>query len=714
MAASIVIDDRHIQPPTAQTQKFDSAEVVDKGVQLDKLKVDAEDEETTIRGNDKPDLGEEDLPKINISEDAWLSRSRTAFDTSSSYFDNNVRGELDDSIRAFHNQHKSGSHYSTTTNHFTSKVYRPKTRSVINKYEAMADAAYFSNPDVVSIEAENPSNKDEVIGASVTKALLQYRLTKTVPWYHIVIGGFQDAQVQGLAIAHYYWKIKTANKAEITEDGDTLTSKFLAVDEPCVELIPLENFRFDPNANWTNIVDSSPFIIHLRPMYICDIKAQMETGFFTKLSDSELMSASGGAKTGQNTRTARAQSGQDPREKSSKELNEYEVVVVQEHIHRVEGEDYVWYTLDNQAMLKQPVPIKELYFTGDRPYVIGSCVLETHNSFVSSTPTLLSGIQEEINEVANQRLNNVKLALNKKFIIKTDSEIDLSALLRNQPGSAVFTQNPTDDVRELSTPDVTQSAYLEQDRLNADFDELAGNFTAGTVQQQKGRETWRTNQMLNSNANVQLEHQLRIFTDTFVTPLLRAIIKLEQKYETDETIFALVGNQVGDLFQRFGVDQATDEMLQHELVVKCNVGMNSTDPQMKQQRLINALNVILELSSKPAAKGFDMKEVTKEIFALNGYGDGMRFINQEQDPIMAQLIAENMMLKQKMLSKDNHDKTALQQTRENNQMKLTIASMKEKNDSAKFLVQHAVDIAKMQDATPQQAQVPQQGMPALI
>lgn len=720
--ARIEIDPK-MQPPTSQKKPNSGDDQIAKGLERDKLELSTLSEDTTkvgdsstvvspvtkFSGSDGGLVEEEtqveiEVPEIQISESQWLTRAKTAFDTSSSYFDNNVRGELDDSIRAFHNQHKSGSHFSTTTSMFSSKVYRPKTRCVINKYEACADAAYFSNPDVISIEAENPSSKDEVIGAAVVKALMQYRLTKTIPWYHVVIGGFQDAQVQGLAVAHYYWKVKTNSRTETHPlTGEELVSKYLTVDEPMVDLIPLENIRFDPNSSWTNIVESSPFIIHMRPMYVCDIKDQIENGFFINVDDSDIDSAIGSSKDGMNTRTTRAQSGQDPRAKSSAETIDYEICIVQEHIHRVNGEDYVFYTLNNEVMLRDPVPIKELYFTGDRPYIIGSCNLETHNCFVSSTPTLLSGIQEEINEVANQRLNNVKLAMNKKFIIKTESEIDLSSLLRNQPGSAVYTQDPAGDVRELNTPDVTQSSYLEQDRLNGDFDELAGNFSMQSMQNQKGPETWRGQQMLNSNANIQLEHQLRIFTDTFVTPLLRALIKLEQNYETDETIFAIVGQQNAQLFQKYGVDQATDEMLQHELTVKVNVGMNNTDPQMKLQKFISAAMAVENIMKSPvAAKVFDLKEMVKEIYALSGYGDGTRFINQGQDPAIVQMQQQIMMLQKKVQDKETHEKVSLQKTRETNQTKLTIEQMKHKNNNAQFLAKNALDIHKTQGSEPQQ------------
>ena len=693
--------DPRMQPPSAQKKHSDEDALIKKEMDKEKLLVDSLDPEqakdlgrkSTVTQEINVGMADEELPEIVLSDEEWLSRAKQAYDTSTSYFDNNVRTDLDNSIRAFHNQHKSGSSFASATNTFTSKVYRPKTRSALMKYEAAADAAYFSNPDVVSIEAENPSDKNEVLSAAITKALIQYRLTKTIPWYQIVIGGFQDAQVQGLAVAHYYWKVKV---------GEKNGSKYLEEDKPAIDLIPLENFRFDPNANWTDIVNSSPFLIYLRPMFVCDIKTHMESGYFNKISDDEILQTT--APTGGSTRTLRAQAGQDPRTKSSKELSDYEVVTVQEHIHRVDGQDYVWYTLDNQVMLKSPVPIEEIYFTEERQFVIGQCVIETHNPYSSSIPTIVSGVQEEINEIANQRLNNVKLALNKKFIIKSDSEIDLAALLRNQPGSAVYTLDPTNDVRELSTPDVTQSSYVEQDRLNADFDELVSNFNPTGIQGQQagGADTWRGMQMLNANANIVLEHQLRIFSQTFIEPILRGLVKLEAKYETDDVLLALIGKQQGETMEKFGVDEVTDEMLRKDLVVKVNVGMGSTDPLTKTKKLIDTIMTLENVMKSPLSRAFDIKEIAKELFANAGYGDGMRFLNQQVDMGQAVLQQENMQLKQKLIKGETAANASILKNRESNQVKLAIAELKEKNDNAKFMVEKAFSAAS-QSQQPQQA-----------
>ena len=65
------------------------------------------------------------------------------------------------------------------------------------------------------------------------------------------------------------------------------------------------------------------------------------------------------------------------------------------------------------------------------------------------------------------------------------------------------------------------------ERLNADFDDLAGNFSIGSVQTNRSLgETVGGMKMMTSNANAAGEFDLRIFVETWVEPTLRQIVKL--------------------------------------------------------------------------------------------------------------------------------------------------------------------------------------------
>src|ERR1700679_2271929 len=144
----------------------------------------------------------------NLEDDKFLNLSIQAFESSDKFFNSSIRPILDDSVKAYHNEHSSRSAYGFDGDPNNSTIYRPKTRSILTKQDAACAAAFFSNLDVVSIEPENPSDKGEVLSAAIIKALLNYRLTKYIPWYQICLGGFKDAKLQGLVIGQIYWDIK--------------------------------------------------------------------------------------------------------------------------------------------------------------------------------------------------------------------------------------------------------------------------------------------------------------------------------------------------------------------------------------------------------------------------------------------------------------------------------------------------------------------------
>jgi len=153
----------------------------------------------------------------------WLKRAQDAYRDSTSYMDNNFRKMWDDSIRAFNNQHAADSKYNMAAYDKRSKLYRPKTRSIIRKNEAAAAAAFFSNMETTNVTPVDQSNKVEAASAMVMKELLQYRLTKSIPWYQIVLGGLQDAQVTGVACAHVHWDFEQEKSEEDAAESETLT-----------------------------------------------------------------------------------------------------------------------------------------------------------------------------------------------------------------------------------------------------------------------------------------------------------------------------------------------------------------------------------------------------------------------------------------------------------------------------------------------------------
>jgi hypothetical protein len=646
--------------------------------------------------------GPKDGGKDAEGESSWLRRAQEAFRDSTTYLDNNYRKTWDDSTRSFNSQHASDSKYNAPSYEKRSRLYRPKTRSIIRKNEAAAAVAFFSNMDVVSIQATDASDKIEVASSEIMKELLQYRLRKSIPWFQIVLGGLQDAQTLGVACAHIYWDFEASESKpaiidiplageeeqdEYPEQGElpfgaiqtphvmgakiSLKSEVAPVikpkvDCPAIDLFPVENLRISPGANWIDPVNSSPYIIHLIPMYVMDVKQKMQYGKWNPQSDNIISAAAEASPD--STRTSRNKNREDPLTADGS-LPDYNIVWVQRHIHRKDGKDWEFYTLGDLALLTSPRPLIETVFHGQRPYVIGNCILETHKLMPSSIPTLGKGLQDEANEICNQRIDNVKFVLNKKFFAKRGRDVDIAGLVRNVPGGVVMLDDPTNDVREITWPDVTASAYEEQSRIDQDMNDLLGNFSAGQVIADHGINGPAHNMaLLGQNTATLTEYLLRTYVETFVQPVLRQLVLLEQKYETDQVVLGLVAKKA-QLFQKFGLDHVTDELLEKELTLTVNVGMGATDPQMKLQKFLTAITTYVQISKEPVP-GLNLQEVGKEVFGHLGYSDGSRFFTND-DPNIAQM--QSLLQKQAKVIQDLTQK--VQEKMTSHQIKKEVADI---------------------------------------
>jgi hypothetical protein len=643
--------------------------------------------------------------------------------------DTNYRKVWEDSIRAFYSQFPSDSKYNAPAYEKRSRLYRPKIRTIIRKNEAAAAAAFFSNMDTVSVGAQDQSSKPQLMNAEIMKGLLQYRLTKSIPWYQVVQGGIQDAQTMGVVCAHIHWRYEeeegpdvvteelddesptqtdlpvgafTLGDGEQTEQiqqADT-TPRRVVTDKPAVDLVPVENIRIDAAASWTDPIHSSPFVIHLIPTYVMDVKAKIKSKEWLAVSDGMLSRATS---VSDSTRQARQKDREDPTGSDGKSVHDYEVVWVHRHIHRHRGSDIEFYTLGDMAMLSRPRPLKESVLHGKRPYEMGCCILETHRVMPSGVYPLGKGLQDEANEVVNQRLDNVKFALNKKWFAKRGRDVDIGGLVRNVPGGVVMMDDPEKDVREISWPDVTQSAYEEQNRINLDMDELLGNFNpaglmaAGAHQNSPARNMSMTGQ---SSATM-TEYLIRTYVETFVQPVLRQIVLLEQFYETDEVLLSLVGNNA-QLFDRFGLSEITDQLLKQELTLTVNVGMGATDPTTKLQKFLTAMGAYAGLAKSPPP-GVNLQEVGKEIFGHLGYSDGSRFFNSDNPQVLAlqqqlqQMQGEMQKLQQQVTDKMTGHQVGLQKVQITNTTKEKIATMKEENENRRSFATHIGAIMNAQN-----------------
>ena len=645
-----------------------------------------------------------DGPGPSQSSDGWcVQKALDIYQNSRNYLDSNITLGWERNLFHFHGEHGPATPYNRR-DWKRSRTFRPKTRSNTKAQEAAMAAAAFATRDYLVCEAVDPTDEQQVISADVNKVLLQKRLEITPwSWFLTSMGAWQDTKVYGVCVSHQYWRYEQIK--EIVPEFDDQGRPIMAPDShgamtpmgsekmtttydlPWMDLIAPEAFLFDPLCDWRNPAQTSPYLCYLMGMYAGDVLKRMnepdpKSGqpLWRRYSMGQILSAS---RELVDNRTRRAREGYkrvDPT--TDKASDEFTMVWAHLNIVKEGGVDVAFWTLGTQLVLTDPIPLTQMYphlQPGERPFVVGFSAIESHRNYPDGDIAQMAPLQEEINSVANQRLDNVRLVLNKRYFIRRGSQMDLDALMRNVPGGGVMTNDPEKDVQIVNTPDVTSSAYKEQDMLAQDLDDLVGGFGQASIAA-GGKQMDRSGSMdvLQGAAGAVQDYGIKIFFETWMEPVLRQLVRLEQMYETDQTVLA-VAAKTTKLWKRFGIDLVTDELLQQNLNVSINVGVGNTDPMKRVQKLVFGVS---QVSSLPdVARRLKSLEIANEVFGALGYKDASRFIMNDQEleehmktappPIPPPEVAVKMQeLQQRKAEADQRDKRETQANQDTHQWRM--------------------------------------------
>ena len=663
------------------------------------------------------------------ASDGWcVTKATDIYINSMDYLNSNITLGWERNLHHFHGEHGPATPYNRR-DWKRARTFRPKTRANVKAQEAAHAAAAFATQDYLDIKAEDPTNEQQVISAAVNKALLQKRL-ELVPWNWFITcqGAYQDTKVYGVCISHQYWRYETVKEvvpefddqnrpimAPVGKDGAMLPmgseKDRTTFDMPVVDLIAPECFLFDPMCDWRNPAQTSPYLAYLMPLYAGDVLKRMETPdpktgqpLWRKYPLQQIVAAS---RENVDNRTRRAREGYrrvDPT--TQKASDEFAMVWAHLNIMREGGVDVAWWTLGTELVLTTPVPLTEMYphlQPGERPFVVGFSTIEAHRNYPDGDVAQIAPLQEEINSVANQRLDNVRLVLNKRYFIRRGSQMDLDALMRNVPGGGVMTNDPAKDVEVVNTPDVTSSAYQEQDRLAQDLDDLVGGFGQASIAA-GGKQMDRAGSMdvLQGAAGAVQDYSIKIFFETWMQPVLRQLVRLEQMYETDHTVLAIAAKRT-PLWQRFGTDLVTDEILQQGLSVTINVGIGNTDPVKRVQKLTFGIAQVVQLPDMQ--RRIKSLEVADEIFGALGYKDASRFFMNDQElvthmkttpppPPPPEIAVKMQELAQRKAEADQRDKRETTQAQLDHQWRMQQVRTSEELGHLKNMTQETIADAK--------------------
>lgn len=601
-----------------------------------------------LSGVDAPTMDDRDMPmgppvrQLPVSDDLALRMANESFESSVNYFNASHRNRMISAMARFNSEHPKESKYWSEAFKRRSRLFRPKTRSVVRAREAKAIISLFASSDIVNVRPV-PDDTQAAADARIQEKLLNYRMQEDDRWYKFVGGSVQDADRQGFVIGKTYWEYeegaqywqRNAPGMEIfgPERGVNFVTRR---DRPAFQLVPVERFYFSPAADWMNVVESSPFLIEIMPMYIADIRKHEKNPRaklkYRHLTDGQLLSG-GHAAEWNPIRIQRERNRLDRYERGSTPTD-YAVAWIHRNILKIDGEDYVFDTVGEGGLLLSDVtPLEQFDPRGYRPYVVGSTLFEAHNPFNYGTVNLMAQMQDEINDVANLRIDATKMASAGRTFIKRNTAIDMQALARFSPGASVEMDNPSTDIKWDRPNPPPASSFDENNLLNLELDDLVGNFSQSSVaNNQNLNETVGGMQILGTTADQLSEYDLHTLTKTFLTKILAQVMDLEKHWETSTKLATIIGGQMAVTATQFW------KALDTESKVVINVGFGATNPAKRVQRLQTALTTVAQVSPMILYQSNQI-ELVKEIMASAGIDDISRFFpfandqpGQKQDP----------------------------------------------------------------------------------
>ena len=511
-----------------------------------------------------------------------------------------------------------------------------------------------------------------------------------IPWFMNCMGARQDSQITGMCFSKQYWEYEeepdpNAYEPEVSndpvhsgrsqysmdssinpppnEDGledypawgnrkdmpvepvaeeadGYIDAEFeedrparVKYDRPVVWLVPGENVTLDPAAPWFDPVQQGGYIRVMYPMHLHEVRGMMKNrsgrmggGAWQPYPDS-IISTSTIDWNAKSVRQAR-ESGRDRMSEEAANAGDLKIIWVYENFFRWEGIDYHFWSLAESYYLTDPTPVEEVYphNMGERPYVGGYGVIESHSVWPMSPAESWQPLQQESNDITNLRLDTIKQNVSPMAKAKRGAQVDIRQLRTRGPDSTLLVHN-MEDVEFDRPSDIGSSAYAEMNHLNSDFDDLAGNFSAGSVMTNRSlNETVGGMKMLSGSANMMTEYDLRIWSETWVEPVIRQVIRLEQYYEDNPEILAIAGERAR-IYERFGITQISNAMLEADVLTSVDVGMGANDPTMQMQKLNTAFETmggLAEYFDRPVK--VNAEEAAEAIFGYAGFKDGKKFL----------------------------------------------------------------------------------------
>lgn len=410
-------------------------------------------------------------------------------------------------------------------------VFIPLTYYIVETLTAHILSLYSVRPLVLI----HPREPQDEINARILTELINYQLQR-IEFNSIIENIVKSASLYGTGVAKIFWE-----KREVVKSINPILPPVVLEDYDAPVIEPIDIFDFYIDWYATDLQNAS-YIIHRTYEDLEKLQAMQEAGIYMnveKLKEGERMVRTDDFKT----------------EKYALRQTQEQTTYTDKYTTKIELLEY-WEKNRVITVANRRVVLRDI----DNPFI--------HNKFpfamvrFNSIPNefygrgdaeIISKIQEIINDLTNQRLDNVNLMINKMFKVNRGAGI-VPEQLKSRPGGIIWA-NDINAIQEIQFTDTTGGVFADVFLMFKQLiDEVTGvtDLMRGTLRR---RETATAIAVMQKMSGARLALRIQEIND-FIREIANQLWQLSLQFLTKPQIISIVGVE-GTKFQEVSVTNIT-------------------------------------------------------------------------------------------------------------------------------------------------------------
>lgn len=348
--------------------------------------------------------------------------------------------------------------------------------------------------------------------------------------------------------------------------------------QPCLEIVSPHDIFIDPSAESLNVYyDDCRFLIHKKLMSRKQIVALAEQGVYDMEVVNELPEEGEGddepSKKEDFSHTDYSdQSFSTNRERKFEVLDHWE-------------EDRVITVADDKYLLRD---VENPYWHKKIPFFAVTYSDHINEIWADGLPELIQDLQEQLNDVTNSRLNNVKLNLNSMFMMEYGA-LENENECKMRPGGILhITTGSMDKIKPLPIQDMSSITYPEQQSILQAIQNTTGatEYVRGT-QQDIGKQTATEVNSKMQSAGSRFEYQFKKMGEQLLA-VPEFYVELNRQFITEEVTVRVPEEQ-----GQFGIVRPED--MEGEFDFMFTIDPLGSEQQQKRENLM----LVTQLATSP-------------------------------------------------------------------------------------------------------------------